>query len=139
MPAIRRLAAALSGALLLQLSLLTSGTLCHVHGTHATAPTAAMAHGGMHGQHGSAARAVGDASAQMPPGGCDMSGSSGPCESPWAPRACGSMSTCVGATSAVTASAVQLAQRAPEAVAAVSSASVPLGPAFAPELPPPRA
>lgn len=137
MSAIRRLVAALSGAFLLQLSLLASGTLCHVHGTHASA--VAMAHGGMHGPHGSATRAIGDASAEMPAGGCDMTGSSAPCDSPWAPGACVSMSTCVSATSAVNTWTAQLAQRATQAVEAVSSAAIPLGPAFAPELPPPRA
>ncbi|HTJ23589.1 MAG TPA: hypothetical protein VL383_14395 [Gemmatimonadaceae bacterium] len=136
MSAIRRFAAALSGALLLQLSLLASGTLCHVHGSH---PAAAMAHSGMHGQHGPATRAVGDAAAQMPAGGCDMSGSSAPCEAPWAPGGCGSMSTCVSVTSAISTWTGHLAQRATQSVEVVSSAAMPLGPAFAPELPPPRA
>ena len=145
---LHRLTAVLSSALLLQLSLVASGTLCRMHGDHSMASAESMAgmataHA-MHATDGAAqvtpgpmVLAVTDASSGAPTGPCDMTGSS--CDTPWSSGGCASMTTCVTAVSAV-AGATAIAPRATSRVVqVVASSDMPLGPAFAPELPPPRA
>lgn len=142
---LHRLTAVLSSALLLQLSLVASGTLCRMHGDHSMASAESMA--GMATAHaadsaaqvtpGPMAPVVTDASSGGPAGACDMTGKS--CDTPWAPGGCASMTTCVTAVSAVTVATAIAPLATSPAVQVVASADMPLGPAFAPELPPPRA
>lgn len=128
----RRLAAALSGALLLQLSLLGSGTLC------------AMEHGSdAHGSGHAAMRMAGPTSEHGAPQGhdaprCDVAGSDDGCGLPWAPGHCAAMTTCSATAAPVSAVSIQLAAATP-AADMPEPTLIHSGPAAAPELPPPRA
>lgn len=140
-----RITAVLSGILLVQLMLLASGTLCRMHAGHQGMMSGANDHGGqMHqmqmtsnAMHDVSGMAVVDASANAPSASCDMSGS---CGAPWAPSSgCASMASCISAVSATPSVSVARAADVVTRVAIVASAAMPRGPAFAPELPPPRA
>lgn len=145
---LHRVTAVLSSALLLQLSLLASGSLCRMQGDHGMSAEAMAAmgeatanhasHGTAHGAQVSAATAASDASSRVPSGACDTTGASKSCDAPWAPAGCASMATCLTAVSALDAPAISMSAIASVAVQVVSSADMPLGPTFAPELPPPR-
>jgi hypothetical protein len=144
-----RVTAVLSSAMLLQLSLLASGSLCRMQGDHTMAAeamanmgTAAandISHSASHGAQMSNAAAASDASSGMPSGACDTTGASKSCDAPWAPGGCASMATCVTTVSALDVPAISTSAMATVAVQVVRSADMPLGPTFAPELPPPRA
>jgi hypothetical protein len=145
---LHRLTAVLSSALLLQLSLLASGSLCRMQGEHGMsaeamaamgdAPANHMSHGAQPRPQVSNAAAVSDASPDMSSGACDT-GVGKSCDAPWAPAGCASMATCVTAVSALDAAAISTSAIATIAVQVVRSADMPLGPTFPPELPPPRA
>jgi hypothetical protein len=154
MSLLRRFTAALSSALLLQLTLLASGTLCAMHGAGGMEEvTAAHAMVGMHPgademgaptQHGSPVSSVGATeSAPSPhsgmPRGCDASSKGEGCGLPWAPGQCATMTTCTIAAaspSAELSAQVAVHTDGPTLAEAVLFHS---GPAAAPELPPPRA
>ncbi len=129
MTPLRRVTAALSSALLLQLSLLGSGTLCGDRGpeTGAAAATAAHAMQGMH-------EADTDA-----PAACDAApGADEGCRLPWAPGHCATMSGCAVAALPPVVQAATMSLPA----ATLDPSDPPAahsGPAAAPELPPPRA
>ena len=128
MPSLRRVTAALSSALLLQLSLLGSGTLCGDH--DATASAAATAGQSMQGMH----EAVADT-----PSACDAPPASDDgCRLPWAPGHCATMTGCAVAAipPAVQTGEVSLAAAALDPAEPPAAHS---GPTAAPELPPPRA
>lgn len=140
---VHRFSAALSSALLLQLSLLSSGTLCALQ--HATGH-AAM-HAGSMLMPGASPAAAGIATvsvvsaqptnaAQNPADGC---GGHGPdsCGGPWATGPCTSMSACAWSQSAT----VPPTLGTPSGETNVNHAeprTLRAGPAVAPELPPPR-
>ena len=133
---VHRLTAVLSSALLLQLSLLSSGAPCPMHGhdlaEHGSSHMG-MTHVGM-----AAATVMGTGESPVPNGRCDMNGSGRPCDSPWSSNGCAAMATCVVAVAASPA-VMQLATHSfATASPRAPLASVPLGPSFAPELPPPR-
>ena len=126
-----RATSVLSSFLLLQLTLLASGALCRMHAEH-------DGHTYVMSPHSSDANASSAeaAAAGMPMGACNVSGG---CGAPRAPAGgCSSMASCVIVVSAALA---------PEAftpatvtrVAILTSVAMPRRPAFAPELPPPRA
>lgn len=136
---LKRLTAALSSVLLLQLTLLEGGTVCVMHGNAravvagAAAPMPGMAHGG-------ASRAtIGDSrqpAAQT--NGCDAGAASRSCPAPPNPAGCASMMTCAvaavppnGDPSALTSTRIAAVLSAPR--------SARVNPVFAPEPPPPRA
>lgn len=143
MPLLRRIAAAFTTALLLQLTLLAGGTLCALQGGAAPDTMAGMA--GLHGAHraGAATNRVSPALwavSDTPPAThrCDGTEQGDGCRHPWAPGQCVSMTTCT----AVGAPAGEIIAQ----VAVFSStadlpepASIASGPTAAPELPPPRA
>lgn len=138
-PRFRRIAAALSSALLLQLSLLGSGTMCPMRG-HGAAPAHA-AHQGHHGMRHAIATAAPSVGASAgvpgtPAGTCDVGGS---CDMPWTPGGCVSMSACAIAIAVPTSALVAAASSSPTNIVAARAAALPLGPTYAPELPPPRA
>jgi hypothetical protein len=130
MSLLRRAFAALSGLLLLQLTLLGSGTLCLMQ-------TGAHARFSAHGAHGMAAMAesrsvnvarVGDARSDVPTGPANCL--------PVAPE-CSAMTTCaISAAPAATLVALAAARGVALAIAAPSPLQA--GPSFAPEIPPPR-
>ena len=110
MPLVHRLTAVIAGVLLLQLSLLGSGTLCTVSGdrTMGTATRGHEANAGMPGM-GASGTIAGGAVAVGPqqddggtslPGGCDTHGMNGSCRGPWAPGNCGTTTSCVVSMSA---------------------------------------
>ena len=147
--ALHRVTAVLSSALLLQLSLLASGSLCRMQGDHGMSAEAMAAmgeatanhasHAGAHGARVANSAAANDAPSGMPGGTCDTTGASKSCDAPWAPAGCASMATCVTAVTALDSPAISTSAIATVAVQVVRSADMPLGPTFAPELPPPRA
>jgi hypothetical protein len=117
----RRFVAALSSALLLQFSLLGSGTLCAmraVHGMDAMAMT-----GSMDG---------------IAPSARDARGEPSPCETPWSAGSCVSMAGCTTAEAVPSVACVDALPRV--SVRRVAEPlRTPIGPSFAPEIPPPRA
>lgn len=130
MSRLHRFAAVLSGILLLQLTLLGSGTLCGMRaGDRAVGgQMVAMANGAMptHAQHDAPAK------------GCDAAPTSHDCTSPAAPGTCAGMVSCA----TVAAPQVQLVAIATPRLTTIAlpePANVVSGPALAPELPPPRA
>lgn len=147
---LRRLTAALSIALLLQLTLLGSGTLCSMPaGAGMGDADAAHAMAGMHAagaaaQHGSAIGAPGSSRAAPldhsgTPVGCEQSGGRNGCSLPWGAGQCATMNTCTTAPAAPAAPLLAQATT-PHAVAPIAAASrFQSGPPAAPELPPPRA
>lgn len=127
---LRRLVAALSGALLLQLSLLGSGVLCPME--HADAAQAQGEHSAMQMPAGEGAPVH-----QHAPVGCQVGGDEG-CGLPSAPGQCAAMTTCVATAAPAAAPSVQLA--AARIVAELPEpAAIHSGFSPAPELPPPRA
>lgn len=143
---VRRSFAALFGVLLLQLTLLGSGTLC---GLHQAASHAAGTSHAMLGKTGmTAASTENAASATMamsdsdsrPTSSQDCSGlgGDGHCGLPWAPGPCSSMAACdLTVTPAASVTAANMLR--PVALAAPTASIFHAGPTFAPELPPPRA
>jgi len=144
MKPLRRLTAALSSVLLLQLSLLGSGTLCALqhsggHGgtDHASAGMAAMAHGAS-GVGNAAAMEVAATEADTPVNGCDTHALAGSCGGPWSAGTCSSMSSCASSQTATVAPLIAWAARA-AAIGMPEPKTLHAAPAPAPELPPPRA
>jgi hypothetical protein len=144
MKLLRRFTAALSSILLLQLSLLGSGTLCALqhsgaHGAtdHASVGMAAMAHGAS-GVGNAAAMDVAATEADTPVNGCDTYALAGSCGGPWSGGTCSSMSSCA---SSQTVTVAPLLAWVPRAAATVppEPGTLHAAPAPAPELPPPRA
>ena len=121
---LRRLAAALSGALLLQLMLLGSGLPCAMHDGRTAASEHAMA--GHHSAPASASAVCDDANDDA-------------CRMPQAPGQCATMTTC--AVSVTASAPVAFAMLAASAAVAVPPlvATLTSGPPATPELPPPRA
>lgn len=137
---LHRLTAVLSSALLLQLSLLASGTLCRMHVDQANAGhgMSAAQHSSQHGAH-APVMSMDDDSPAMPMNGCGNAGSSKSCDAPWSPSGCAAMSSCITATSAMTAPSLSLSTAPTHVKQFLASVQMPTGPALAPELPPPRA
>jgi len=140
---IHRVSAVLSSALLLQLSLLGSGTACRMHDGRAMASMGGMsaldAGNAMHASHAApraATMSAWNASSRMPLGTCGNTGA--PCDAPWTPGGCASMSACATAVASLAASTPLAPTTARAAVQTAASARIPLGPTFAPDLPPPR-
>jgi len=141
MSSVRRSFAALCGLLLLQLMLLGSGTLRAAHGGMGNDGMArnamsmpSMAH--VMTSDGSVIASSGDGGGPTSP--TDCRGEHGDCHLPFAPGHCSAMTTC--AVTAKPAATVVVSASARTSARAVSTrALVPLGPTFAPELPPPRA
>lgn len=139
---IRRLVAALSSLLLLQLTLLGSGTLCATHSGEASTTyahdMASMAGTGQSDASASttlATRAL-PSDGQQAPHPCG--GAEDGCGLPWAPGQCASMTSCSVTAAPPTIVAVQLERSQgvsylPEPGSIGSRAATP------PELPPPRA
>ena len=142
MRSLKRITAAMAGILLLQLSLLGSGTLCTLRGGHPVGES-------MSG-HAMAASATTNTAAIMAwtssqeaadvglTNGTDYHGPDDSCCAPWANRACGAMSSCtlaVSAPSAIATSAATLSSAAdlPALIQTLSDLKI------APEAPPPRA
>lgn len=141
---VHRLSAALSSVLLLQLSLLSSGTLCVLqrHGGHAAMHAGSPAMPGM----SATARGAGTVSAVIelpataagnPTDGCGGHGPDDSCGGPWATGPCTSMSACAWSQSA----SVPPVLGAPNGETDVNHPeprTLRTGPPVAPELPPPR-
>lgn len=66
-------------------------------------------------------------------------GTDAPCHEPMAPAGCGAIAGCLGITGIAATATTALEAPATDAVLTVASATMSPGPAFAPELPPPRA
>lgn len=125
---IRRIGAALSGILLLQLTLLGSGTLCAMPSGAAAAQTHDMS--GMAGMTQSQAD-----SQQTPPTGSHPDDG---CRLPWSPGQCATMTACTIA--AMPAATVIVALDARPVISELPiPAEIGSRPATPPELPPPRA
>lgn len=138
-----RFLAALSSALLLQLTLLGGGTLCGMHGAHVmgTAVMMESMHDGMQPAAMNApmsAASLTPTVASAPVDDCDRCDATSGCGNPWSSGSCTSMTCCT----------VAVSSRAPVFPDVISSAhvrnvpeplSAPRGPSFAPETPPPRA
>ena len=136
----RQSVAALSAVLLLQLSLLGSGTLCvdrHASAHFRTAPSTEamreMAHDTTAPVAGQGGPVVQDAGL-----GCLSRSGSEPCHGPWAPGTCVSMSGCAWSQGVPFEAALASAHTdsGPDAAEPLALAT---GPEFAPETPPPRA
>ena len=153
MPALRRFTAALSGALLLQLTLLASGTPCAMHGAGGMGSSAAVhampgVHAGAHhgkapAPHGSSVVSV-SATESAPqhsemPQGCDSSRKGNGCGFPSAPGQCATMATCTTVTVAPSAELATLVAFHAGSPTIAHAELLRSGPAAAPELPPPRA
>ena len=143
---LHRVTALLSGALLLQLLLLGAGRPCHMHGAHGVAASAgeAIASAAAHAGHGGSAaqpRLVAGAhsASTMSTSACDATISSSSCGAPWSPTGCASMSACAGMVTMTGAAYAASATPTTTGIRIAAALSVPLGPALAPELPPPRA
>jgi hypothetical protein len=141
---VRRLSAALSSVLLLQLSLLGSGSLCalqhpsgHVAMDGAAPGMRAMVHGAADGATVSTVMAQ-PSDTPDPAGGCGGNGPASSCDGPWATGPCSSMASCAWSQSAGVSSALTSA-RAEADVNHSQPRTLPAGPVVAPELPPPRA
>ena len=140
---VHRMTALLSSALLLQLSMLASGTRCRMHGGHETAASAQGAVAA-HAGHGSdvastdAQNAV-RAAEQSPSAGCDQFATGACCNTPWSASGCTSMSTCVAVSSMAPPVRTLVDRAVTPALRFVASAAIPLGPALVPDPPPPRA
>ena len=145
MPVVRRTVAVLSSLLLLQLTLLGSGTLCAMD--HGASGVAGPGHS-MHAMGDTVAgstSATGNAMATIVDvgGPVDRSDCNGPtrhdgCQLPWAPGQCSSVTTC-GVTAAPTAIIVTSSTARAMSIEIAAPELVRSGPTFAPELPPPRA
>jgi len=139
---VRRLSAALSGVLLLQLSLLGSGTLCALQGPSAPAAAPPAMTGMTHGAGGNVtASTVMEQSADAledPANGCGGPGRAHSCDGPWATGRCTSMSSCASSQPA-TVTSVFAWVRGDISIDLPEPRSLLAGPVVAPELPPPRA
>ena len=140
MRTLRRIAAALSSVLLLQLTLLGSGTLCAMRGTGGTGKTHDMsAMPGVETQ-GSAAAASAvsvrtpDRTDVPPMGGHSDEG----CRLPWVPGPCTSMAVC-SMTAMPSAMLVIALDTRPQVADLPMPGDLRSRPAMPPELPPPRA
>lgn len=128
MRSLRRIAAALSSLLLLQLTLLGSGTLCAM-------PSGAAA-GHMHDMGGMAGMTQSDvARPDAPP---PSSHPDDGCRLPWSPGQCATMTACAIAAMPVAPVIVALDTR-PALAELPMPADLGSRPAAPPELPPPRA
>lgn len=137
MLSIRRLTAAFTTVLLLQLTLLGSGTLCALQG--GTAPDTMAGMTGMHSaSHAAAAPSQSPSHHPAAPQQCDESRQGGGCQQPWAPGQCASMTTCAAVTAPAGEIVAQVTIAAP-APDLPEPASIRSGPTATPELPPPRA
>jgi hypothetical protein len=147
---LHRIVAVLSGTLLLQLSWLASGTLCRMPvdrgmetGMAATVDangqTMHTADRSAQNAHASNAVAAIDASRSMPAGGCDMAAINHSCGGPWSPGGCTTMSSCASAAAVIAPDTPAIGSTMADRALIVAFAAIPLGPALAPELPPPRA
>lgn len=145
MSSLRRLVAALSGALVLQLSLLASGTLCAIRGTGAmndmsTSHAAHARHSTHAAVRGSSVRAPAQTDRSgSTPAGCDASAPSEGCRLPWAPGQCASMTTCTVTAAPSVDAAPQLTVAGELGANLPEPRSIHSGFASAPETPPPRA
>lgn len=144
MPLTRRLAAALFSILLLQLTLLGSGTLCGMHGNgkgqmRAHDMRAMNGAARVSAAPGSAAQRASVPDVQpVSPSPCDGPTGGADCGLPWAPGQCSSMTSCT--VSAAPASAVIALSSASRALPDLADpATIGSRPLAAPELPPPRA
>ena len=139
----RRFLAALSSAFLLQLTLLGGGTLCGMRGAQAMG--AAVLTESMHdGMQPAAANASMSAASQTPTvtsaptGSCNTCDATSSCGNPWSPGSCTSMTCCTVAVSARAQVFMDVLSSAPARLVP-EPLSAPIGPSFAPEIPPPRA
>ena len=144
MQLVRRLSAALSSVLLLQLSLLSSGTLCalqHPSGHAAMQAGSLLMPGMTPAAAGIAAVSVvieqPTTSAENPADGCGGHGAGDSCGGPWATGSCMSMSACAWSQSAAVPALT--AENGETSVNHSEPRTLRAGPVVAPELPPPRA
>ena len=139
---LRRFSAALAALLLLQLSLLGSGTLRAPHEMFRTSAASAHAMPPMPGmvehQSGGATRAQQGDGTPSAPAGCDAKGGSHDCGLPWSSGACATMTACATAT-ALPSVTVAFDREGARNTELPDPALLRTGPATAPELPPPRA
>lgn len=142
----RRITAALSSALLLQLSLLGSGTLCPMHRGQGVSAAGAHVHAMSHAagaeamDHAAMARAgVGTRAAAAPDSPDGPCGDGHSCNAPWTPGACSSMGGCGLAAAAPAAVRIAIVTSSHTPAAGAAAVLLPPGPSYAPELPPPRA
>ena len=142
MPFLRRSSAALFALLLLQLTLLGSGTLCaRHHGAGGNHVDARVANGMtmMSAANLASSSVVTSAdNAPVSPEDCGGLGSHDGCGLPWAPGQCSSMTTC-DVSLAVPASVISPTIGPIGTGALLPPVLAQSGPTFAPELPPPRA
>ena len=142
-PFSRRFLAALLSVFLLQLTLLGSGTLCGMRGARSLSASAMK--GSMHdGMQHAVTTALPSAAAASPAltpvstDGCDTFGDTSTCGNPWSTGSCTSMANC--AVAVTTSASLVLDLWVNVHVRQIAEPlSAPLGPSFAPELPPPRA
>ena len=145
LPLARRLTAAFSSALLLQLSLLASGPPCQMPGEPQAAQVeaATAGHQAMHlagTPYVASVASVPVAGAPAPQSSaCDMSASHRSCHVPCAPEDCAIMSGCAGSPPVLPSGAVAVATIVQTTLVAPARVLIPSGPTFAPEPPPPRA
>ena len=141
----RRLVAALSSVLLLQLTLVGSGTLCAMH--HAVMDARGATGHESHMIPMTSERTPASGSSMSEPGrgdtpgiphGCDALDSGQGCGLPWSPGQCTSMSSCTATAAQSAPSIVVVASSAP-VVELPEPGLLHSGFAAAPELPPPRA
>lgn len=139
---LRRSFAALFALLLLQLTLLGSGTLCAKHhgvgGSHVDARVANGMTTMSAADLASSSVVMSAGNPPVSPEDCGGLGSHDGCGLPWAPGQCSSMTAC-DVSLAVPASDVAPIIGPIGTVALLSSMLMASGPTFAPELPPPRA
>ncbi|HEX7981263.1 MAG TPA: hypothetical protein VF461_21820 [Gemmatimonadaceae bacterium] len=139
---LRRFSAALAALLLLQLSLLGSGTLRAPHEMFRT--SAASAHGmppmpGMvEHQSGNGTRTQQDDGSPSAPAGCDTKGGAHDCGVPWSSGSCAAMTACA-TVAALPPVAVAFDQERARTAELPDPTLLRTGPTAAPELPPPRA
>ena len=134
----RRLTAVLSGVLLLQLLLLGSGSLCAMHGRGSDAMAGMMSMTGGGATHHRTATPDRSGTTGDRASGADDQGTGGACHSPWAPRTCVSMASCLVVVAAVPSRALATVAVAASRLDVLAPAGARAGPTFAPELPPPR-
>lgn len=142
---VRRLSAALSSVLLLQLSLLGSGTLCGLQHPSGHGAMDAMSPGMLAMMHGDAGSATVSTvmeqptnAAENPADGCGGHGPRDSCGGPWATGSCTSMSAC-GWSQSATVPPLPTSANRETSVGHAEPRTLAAGPVVAPELPPPRA
>ena len=133
--------AAFSALLLMQLTLLGSGTLCALHGAQnglATRAVAARPSAESANAHSRAHTRLASRDVPAHAHSCDASGGAQDCGLPASPGSCTGMTACAVATApAVVTVADAAALTSSDAIG--EPAALRSGPASAPELPPPRA